>query len=76
MCDADNSVARMKFHGRTGGSTFANTIFRLANKFSKGYYQSDVELGACRAPLHGNQLVARSNVLNLRISQSLRSPDR
>lgn len=55
---------------------FANTIFRLANMFSEGYYQSDVELGACRAPLRGNQLVARLNVLNLRITQSLRSTDR
>lgn len=32
----------MKFHGRLGGSSSANAIFRLANKFSMRYYQSAV----------------------------------
>lgn len=40
----------MKFHGAVLQS--ANTIFRLANKFSMRYYQSAGELGAARAPLH------------------------
>lgn len=58
-----NFDVRMQFHGRPGCSTSANTIFRLANKFSMRYYQSAVELGAER--LCSNQFVSCSDVLIL-----------
>lgn len=62
-----NFDVRMLFHGRPGCTTSANTIFRLANKFSMRYYQSAVELGAER--LCSNQFVSCSDVLILWISR-------
>lgn len=62
--DSVNFDVRVQLNGEPGGgSTSANAIFRLANKFSMRYYQSSFELGGCRAPLHTNQFVSYSDVL-------------
>lgn len=63
MCNCVNSVERMKFYGRLGGSSSANAIFRLANKFSMRYYQFGVARRH-RAP-YGSDSPAPATPINL-----------